>query len=1035
MICGPDARMELACVDACIICDIDGFRGRNDTQGQGDKPPSFCTSINHNIQWIGFLANSRDLTLQLDVSNCEGGSRPDGGLEAGVFEVDGCRIDEATAVSNCDSDIAQGTTQEFRMTDLTPGAYYYFIIDGNNGDVCDYTVRVTAGTTRVPDVPTSGGLRGPTRVCEGQPFTYRTSRVSGAPYYDWTLDGEVLGEPSDLEQTLTFDAAGIYEVCVTASNLCNAGPRECLEVRVGDFAPTRVEQTTCDNRPVTIAGAPRSESGEWTVVLDNSVGCDSTVTYALEVFATARTQRDTTICAGDAAPFDGRSLTAPGTYTAALQTADGCDSTVTLTLAVESCGYRAGALPTPVTCRGDADGALALYAVGPAPPYTAVVTAPDGTTQAYAVPPDSTLVVVADLPPGRYGVAFTDGYGVEQAYPAVVEEPLALRVAVVAAQPRPGFELTCAGGTDGALDARATGGTAPYTYVWADGARASDGARDGLRAGDYAVRVADARGCVATADATLREPDALPLTEVAVTTCAGDPVVIAGAPRERAGVYRETLRSYYGCDSTVATTLEVLAEAETRLSETICAGRTFAFDGRRLAEAGTYTQVLETYQGCDSTVTLALAVEDCSYRLTVDPSPARCNGEASGAVAISVEGPGGPYVGSWVADGDSGIGATVTLDGDGSPLVVGDLAAGDYVVEVSGVHGIRESATVSVAEPAPLSAAVEASAVGAFSVSCAGAADASLSLAPSGGTAPYAADWASGERSLTRTNLAPGTYAAVVTDANGCEAAVEAAITEPPPLALDVLPEARGCTDDEPGGVYLSGLDGGHGGYRLFVDGSFAGPPRDYYALDTGLHTLVLADAEGCELTRRALVEATPVPAVAHEPQVFIALGDTARLDAEVSGDVVRVDWSGGPGLSCLDCPRPRVAPTETTTYAVQVVNREGCTATAEVVVYVRRERTVAAPTAISPDGDGRNDAFTLYSSDPTLVIEELRVFDRWGNALWAGAELPVGDDALGWDGHHRGRAVQAGVFVWWARVRDAEGLTEVLRGDVTVLP
>ena len=66
----------------------------------------------------------------------------------------------------------------------------------------------------------------------------------------------------------------------------------------------------------------------------NTFGCDSVTTLTLTVNPVKATTINTTICATASYNFNGQTLTNPGTYTANLQTVNGCDSIVTLNLSV-----------------------------------------------------------------------------------------------------------------------------------------------------------------------------------------------------------------------------------------------------------------------------------------------------------------------------------------------------------------------------------------------------------------------------------------------------------------------------------------------------------------------------------------------------------------------------------------------------------------------------------------------------------------------------------------------------------------------------
>ena len=67
-----------------------------------------------------------------------------------------------------------------------------------------------------------------------------------------------------------------------------------------------------------------------------------------------------------------------------------------------------------------------------------------------------------------------------------------------------GYNISCFGLKDGAIDATISGGTLPYTITWSNGASTED--LVGLASGYYKVEVMDADSVVASAQITLTEP-------------------------------------------------------------------------------------------------------------------------------------------------------------------------------------------------------------------------------------------------------------------------------------------------------------------------------------------------------------------------------------------------------------------------------------------------------------------------------------------------------------------------------------------------
>lgn len=81
--------------------------------------------------------------------------------------------------------------------------------------------------------------------------------------------------------------------------------------------------------------------------------------------------------------------------------------------------------------------------------------------------------------------------------------------------------VSCNGGSNGAINLTPTGGSAPYTFDWGSGVSTED--RTGLAAGAYSVTITDANGCTGTVNATIIQPSAISLALNSQTniTCFG----------------------------------------------------------------------------------------------------------------------------------------------------------------------------------------------------------------------------------------------------------------------------------------------------------------------------------------------------------------------------------------------------------------------------------------------------------------------------------------------------------------------------------
>jgi gliding motility-associated-like protein len=85
----------------------------------------------------------------------------------------------------------------------------------------------------------------------------------------------------------------------------------------------------------------------------------------------------------------------------------------------------------------------------------------------------------------------------------------------------------------------------------------------------------------------------------------------------------------------------------------------------------------------------------------------------------------------------------------------------------------------------------------------------------------------------------------------------------------------------------------------------------------------------------------------------------------------------------------------------------------------------IFAPNAFSPNFDGINDVFQVYSNSE-FEIQLLQIFDRWGSLIFETQQSPQQ-----WNGDTRGKPAQIGVFVYQIRYRDLKtGDIKYKKGD-----
>ncbi len=506
--CGPNPEMTSFCSTACVVCDIDGFTGINDLTAQGQVFSEFsdlgCTITFDNIQFISFIAGSTDLTIEVEVGQCNGGLSS---LEVGFFESLDCET--FTAITPCDTDIPSFTNQTFSNYEpLVIGRHYYLVIDGSSGANCNWTFNVLEGTTEVLPLESSGPIDHINEICPQQAISFFAQEQVGADLFIWTIND--LSQPSFTSTlTHTFDEVGEYEVCVSAANVCNAAPPTCSMILVREVEDSMHSFVLCDGECATLNNLDYCETGVYTDVFEFANGCDSTLFIEVEVLPQALTNLDIWICNDEEFFIGDEGYNMTGTYSGIVPTELECDSLVNLELLVIECEIIGTPEQIPVICNGTATGTLIFSVDQGEPPLDYTWTNVENTS---ITGQGSTPLLIdnqiPNVPVGIYQIYISDQFGNDVVVLQEVTEPPVLELELVASD-FGGYNVSCdtnngEPGDDGSLDAFAQGGVPPYSFMWSNGQ--TNQLAENLTHEEYSVTVTDAVGCSITGSFELTAP-------------------------------------------------------------------------------------------------------------------------------------------------------------------------------------------------------------------------------------------------------------------------------------------------------------------------------------------------------------------------------------------------------------------------------------------------------------------------------------------------------------------------------------------------
>lgn len=767
---------------------------------------------------------------------------------------------------------------------LAPGTYELSVTDAN-GCTTSASRTLVAPTPLDANHATSTSPSGDAIACFGADTGSIDLSVNGGavPYtYVWQgPDGF-----SSTAQDVSGLIAGTYAVTVTDANGCV----RVLPVTLTE-APAVVLNTTFSDFNGSAISCAGATNGSIAVEVSGGAGAFG--------FAWSGTN-------GFTSNDQDLSDLAAGTYNLTATDANGCTSTSSITLVAADPLDNTFTLSdfngNAISCAGASDGSITLLVNGGTAPLDIVWSGPDGFA--------STASDLDGLAEGTYDLTVTDANDCIATSSVTLEAAVPLAIDLDALTYTGGNNVSCSGAADAAVDLSINGGTAPFTIAWTDGLGFTADTEDitNVGAGVYQVIVSDANGCSATEFITLNSPQPLGSsatlsgTPGANIACAGGtdgsialdinggtaPYNVAWSSGQSgdvldavgAGTYTAIVTDANGCTAISSHTLEAPESVSVTLTPSAhpsgfamacadgsdgtldaqvsggTADYTYAWSGPNgfaastpsLADlsAGSYSLVVTDANGCtgstsialDTPAPVAISINATSFNGGYNVS---CMGGSNGQATASVSGGNGTYSFDW--NGPNGFSAsTATING---------ATAGNYSLTVTDANGCAANTNITLSEPDALDLELILSDVGdGFNVGCAGN-DGGLSVNVSGGTPEYTYSWTTqlgfGSSDQNISDLGPGVYHLIVTDANGCVFETNATLVQPTPVELSFTVVPNTCPGDATASVSVV-ASGGAAPYDFSWSGpnGFSSVQQDIAALEAGSYSVQVTDALGC---------------------------------------------------------------------------------------------------------------------------------------------------------------------------------------------
>ncbi len=482
-------------------------------------------------------------------------------------------------------------------------------------------------------------------------------------------------------------------------------------------------------------------------------------------------------------------------------------------------------------------------------------------------------------------------------------------------------------------------------------------------------------------------------TNVSTSICNGDSILFNSNYIKNQGSYSALLSTINGCDSTINLSLNVLETQQIIIDSSICQGASVVIGSQSFSTNGSHLVTLQNVFGCDSTIILNLTV----YPLPIlnSNSESICYGDTavlqpSGANSYTWV----PSLGFWNSNNEYSVSTNTSV----SLNLIG--------VDLNGCsNSIQVPITVLNLPNVQISSNNLTYCLGD-----------QITLSASGATNYQWPEFIPSVASQQNFQaIQSATYHLIGIDGNGCQNEDSISITVNPIPQLSATPDQEICL-----GEFAQISVSGAVSYVWSPEGS--GSVNSFNPTQTTTYTIIGINSFNCTSQINATITVHPNPIANLDASPLVTTTDSPFVTFfnNTIGSVNDVIYFGdGSAVDFFQGKIDHTYPYSQGNYLVTLVteNQFGCIDSVQKTIQIKSYQFFYVPNTFTPNGDEVNQLFyPIISNGYDLTKFSMEIYNRWGELIFRTENIEQG-----WDGFYRGVLCPEGVYTWKINLKESK--------------